>query len=114
MWLYRHTKTLLDGSCHSNGSWTTAHTLSLVPSVAEFAIDVFAVMGGDIDKCWIEFTQPFNVVEQAFRTRPLQRGQYLERELSFACFLMYKLSYGHNSLQKYKKICNVQNNYLTT
>ena len=115
--LYGDIIPLLDGSCYRHRSRAPAHPnpfkprlvhiscpRAFVPPLPRYlAVHELRVVGGDVDVGGVELAQFVDVCKQAFRARPLQRGQHLKREPPALFILMDEFRYAHNWPQRYEK-----------
>ena len=83
VWNHRQLITLLNGSGNGYRSGAPSYALALKVAVLQLPIDIFRVMGGNVDIFRIEFLQNVDGTEQRFRAVTLQGRQYFKRESFF-------------------------------
>ena len=99
--LHGNVVALLDGSSDGDGAGTTAHAAALELTALQLAVDIFRVVGRDVDESGLQRCQFVDVGKQFRCTRSFQWRQHFERELPAPCIFFDKLCYAHISLQRY-------------
>ena len=105
VWLYRNVVAVLDGSGDGDGARPATDALALELPVAEFLVDVFRVVGGDIDECRIEHGQLVDGLKQRLRTVAFQWRQYFKGEVLLVGVQFDVVCYchcAHLALESYK------------
>lgn len=77
-----HVVTPLYGRGNGDGSRAAAHTAALELAILQLAVDILAVMRGDIDILGIEVVYPVNAVEKHLCTVTFQGRKHLDGELA--------------------------------
>ena len=98
---------LLDGGGDGDGARAAAHTAPLKPSVSQFAIDEFRVVGGDIDEGRLQFRQFVDVGKQPVSACAFQRRQHLKRELPLSLVLVDNVGYAHGLSDDFRSVGDV-------